>query len=51
VTDAEDLAAAKERGWRELGAVDDALDRGLIDQDEWHRRVMAAAPTGCSWSR
>ena len=37
----EELAAAKERGWRELAEIDRALDDGWIDEDEWHRRVLA----------
>jgi SAM-dependent methyltransferase len=38
---AEDLASAKERGWRELSSIDEALERGEIDEEEWHRRVLA----------
>ena len=37
----ESLAASKERAWRELGVIDDALLRGQIDEDGWHERVLA----------
>jgi 2-polyprenyl-3-methyl-5-hydroxy-6-metoxy-1,4-benzoquinol methylase len=34
------LAGHKERGWRELGVIDDALLRGEIDEEGWHQRVL-----------
>ncbi len=37
----ESLAAHKERAWRELGVIDEALLRGEIDEDGWHERVLA----------
>ena len=46
----ESLAAHKERGWRELGVVDEALLRGEIDEEGWHRRTLddrrAGVPRG-----
>ena len=36
----ESLARNKERGWRELGVIDEALLRGEIDEDGWHARVL-----------
>jgi SAM-dependent methyltransferase len=36
----ESLAGHKERAWRELGVIDDALLRGEIDEDGWHQRVL-----------
>ena len=36
----ESLAAHKEGGWRELGVVDEALLRGEIDEEGWHRRTL-----------
>jgi 2-polyprenyl-3-methyl-5-hydroxy-6-metoxy-1,4-benzoquinol methylase len=46
------LAAHKERAWRELGVIDQALLRGEIDEEDWHARTLAivepaylAAPT------
>ena len=36
----ESLARHKERGWRELGVIDEALLRGEIDEDGWHARVL-----------
>ncbi len=48
----ESLAGHKERAWRELGVIDDALLRDDIDEDGWYDRVLAivepaylAAPT------
>jgi len=41
VTDPDDLATAKERGWRELSPIDEELASGLLDEAEWHRRVLA----------
>ena len=42
----------KERAWRELGVIDEALLRGEIDEEGWHERILAivepaylAAPT------
>jgi SAM-dependent methyltransferase len=46
------LAAHKERAWRELGVIDQALLSGEIDEPDWHERILAivepaylAAPT------
>ncbi len=46
------LAGNKERAWRELGVIDQALLRGDIDEQSWHERILAivepaylAAPT------
>ena len=46
------LAGHKERAWRELGVIDQALLRGDIDEQAWHERILAivepaylAAPT------
>ena len=36
----ESLAAHKERGWRELGVIDEALLRGEIDEEGWHARML-----------
>jgi 2-polyprenyl-3-methyl-5-hydroxy-6-metoxy-1,4-benzoquinol methylase len=36
----ESLAGHKERAWRELGVIDNALLRGEIDEDGWHQRVL-----------
>ena len=36
----ESLAGHKERGWRELGVIDEALLRGEIDEDGWHQRIL-----------
>jgi len=36
-----ELESARERGWRELGEIDAALDRGEIDEDGWHAAVLA----------
>lgn len=33
------IEAAKERGWREIAAIDAALERGEIDEDGWHRAM------------
>jgi SAM-dependent methyltransferase len=35
--DPEELAGLKERGWRQVAAIDAALERGQIDEDGWHR--------------
>lgn len=37
----EEIASAKERAWRELAAIDRALERGDIDDDGWHAAVLA----------
>ena len=51
------LAGHKERAWRELGVIDEALLRGDIDEERWHRDVLdivepaylaAATPQGQS---
>jgi SAM-dependent methyltransferase len=34
-----DVRDSIERGWRELAAIDDALERGEIDEDGWHEAV------------
>ena len=46
------LAGNKERAWRELGVIDEALLSGEIDEGAWHERILAivepaylAAPT------
>jgi SAM-dependent methyltransferase len=41
VDDAEELARAKERGWRELAQIDRDYAAGRIDQDGWHEAVLA----------
>jgi SAM-dependent methyltransferase len=33
----EELEALKERGWREVAAIDEAFERGVIDEEGWHR--------------
>jgi hypothetical protein len=33
----EELEGLKERGWRQVAAIDAALERGEIGEDEWHR--------------
>jgi SAM-dependent methyltransferase len=33
------IEAAKERGWREIAAIDAALERGEIDEGGWHRAI------------
>lgn len=33
------IEAAKERGWREISAIDAALERGDIDEEGWHRAM------------
>ncbi|MCX4799498.1 MULTISPECIES: class I SAM-dependent methyltransferase [unclassified Streptomyces] len=38
---ADDLAAAKERGWRESSAIDAAFAAGHLDQQGWHDAVRA----------
>lgn len=35
----EDLEALKERGWRQVAAIDAALERGEIDEEGWHRAM------------
>lgn len=37
--DPEELAGLKERGWRQVAAIDAALERGEIDEDGWHRAM------------
>jgi len=37
----ERIEAAKERGWREVRAIDDAHARGDLDDDGWHRAIAA----------
>ncbi len=41
MTHSDEVAAAKERAWREQGTIDGAFARGEIDDAEWHRRVLA----------
>jgi SAM-dependent methyltransferase len=36
-----DVRDSIERGWRELAAIDEALERGEIDEAGWHRAVAA----------
>jgi SAM-dependent methyltransferase len=38
---ADDLAAAKERGWRETATIDAAFAAGHLNQDGWHETVRA----------
>jgi SAM-dependent methyltransferase len=35
------MEAAKERAWREIAAIDAALERGEIDEEGWHRAMAA----------
>lgn len=35
----EELEGLKERGWRQVAAIDSALERGDIDEDGWHRAM------------
>lgn len=35
----EGLEALKERGWREVAAIDAAFERGAIDEEGWHRAM------------
>lgn len=35
----EELEALKERGWREVAAIDAALECGAIDEEGWHRAM------------
>jgi SAM-dependent methyltransferase len=35
----EELEGLKERGWRQVAAIDAALERGDIDEDGWHRAM------------
>lgn len=37
---AEDIASAKERGWRDLAPIDDAYQAGKITTAEWHAAVL-----------
>jgi hypothetical protein len=37
----EKLAAAKERSWREVAAIDDAYARGELDEAGWHEAMAA----------
>ncbi|WP_395297242.1 class I SAM-dependent methyltransferase [Kitasatospora hibisci] len=37
---AEDIASAKERGWRDLAPIDDAYQAGEITAAEWHAAVL-----------
>ncbi len=37
----DEVEALKEGGWRELAAIDAALERGEIDEEGWHRAVAA----------
>ncbi|MBA3782304.1 MAG: class I SAM-dependent methyltransferase [Nocardioides sp.] len=37
----DDLRTAKDRGWRSLDEIDDALARGEIDHEGWHRLTTA----------
>ncbi|MFC1440443.1 class I SAM-dependent methyltransferase [Streptacidiphilus sp. N1-10] len=41
VTGAEELAAAKERSWRTMAAIDAAYAAGELDQAGWHAAVLA----------
>jgi SAM-dependent methyltransferase len=35
----DELAGLKERGWRQVAAIDAALERGEIGEDDWHRAM------------
>jgi SAM-dependent methyltransferase len=35
----EELEGLKERGWRQVAAIDDALERGEIGEEDWHRAM------------
>jgi hypothetical protein len=35
----DEIEALKDRGWREIAAIDAALERGEIDEDSWHRAM------------
>ena len=37
----DEVEALKDGGWRELAAIDAALERGEIDEEGWHRAVAA----------
>jgi SAM-dependent methyltransferase len=37
--DPDQLEGLKERGWRQVAAIDAALDRGEIDEEDWHRAM------------
>lgn len=37
----EELASAKEGGWREIAAIDEAYARGELDEDGWHEAMAA----------
>jgi SAM-dependent methyltransferase len=39
--EAEEIASAKERGWREVAEIDAAFEAGRIDQDGWHAAMRA----------
>jgi SAM-dependent methyltransferase len=40
MNDAEDLAASKERSWREVAAIDEALAAGRLDRQGWHEAML-----------
>ncbi|WP_280391071.1 hypothetical protein [Nocardia brasiliensis] len=40
-SDAQRIAAAKERGWREIAIIDAAFAEGRIDREAWHKAVLA----------
>jgi SAM-dependent methyltransferase len=35
----DELEGLKERGWRQVAAIDAALERGQIDEEDWHRAM------------
>jgi hypothetical protein len=37
----EELASAKEGGWREIAAIDEAYARGELDEEGWHEAMAA----------
>jgi SAM-dependent methyltransferase len=41
VSDPEALASAKERSWREVAVIDEALAAGTLDREGWHAAVLA----------
>ena len=45
--DPAELAGLKERGWRQVAAIDVALERGEIDEDGWHRAMAELVVPAC----
>jgi SAM-dependent methyltransferase len=42
-----DVRDSIERGWRELAVIDEALERGEIDEDGWHEAVARIVVPAC----